>query len=435
MFSRIFISMLAVAVLASGSVSAHAPDQRTLDQQAQREVVSGLETALKRNYVFPDRIPAISAELGRQVRSEPVDADQFADHLSRGMMKASRDLHFSVAFDPEEVAANRQAKVSGNATTQARRDVERAANFGFRDARRLEGDLAYIRFDFFADPQYAQDTATGAMRFAEGAKGIIFDLRYNNGGVLEMAQLLMSYLYPAGKEQEFFDYNYTEDGKSVERGQWNLAAVPGQRSGDVPVVVLTGSTSFSAAEWMAFSLQRLGRATVIGEQTAGGAHPVTRVPVDDRFMLQVPIGQIRDPIKGEDFEGVGVTPDLAVPASGALLAAQKFLLQSRANAGDTDATWALVPVEFAISGWIPTAADLDEAAGAYEGRTLVRTPTGLAYHWRDRFVLALDPIGKDLFAVQGSDDYRFRLVRAGGVVTGLERVEKSGETSVYRRLD
>ena len=273
------------------------------------------------------------------------------------------------------------------------------------------------------------------MRFAEGAKGIIFDLRYNNGGVLEMAQLLMSYLYPAGKEQEFFDYNYTEDGKRVERGQWNLAAVPGQRSGDVPVVVLTGSTSFSAAEWMAFSLQRLGRATVIGEQTAGGAHPVTRVPVDDGFMLQVPIGQIRDPIKGEDFEGVGVTPDLAVPASGALLAAQKFLLQSRANAGDTDAAWALVPVEFAISGRIPSAADLDEAAGAYEGRTLVRTPTGLAYHWRDRFVLALDPIGKDLFAVQGSDDYRFRLVRAGGVVTGLERVEKSGETSVYRRLD
>ena len=82
----------------------------------------------------------------------------------------------------------------------------------------------------------------------------------------------------------------------------------------MPVVILTGSTSFSSAEWMAFSLQRLGRATVIGEQTAGGAHPVTRVPIDDRLMLQVPFGQIRDPIKGQDFEGVGVTPDLIVPA-------------------------------------------------------------------------------------------------------------------------
>jgi hypothetical protein len=398
-------------------------------------MVSHVETALQQNYVFPDRIPAISAELATRVRSEPVEAKQFADGLSQALVKASDDLHFSVAFDPEEVAAARRSKAEGETTTQAQRDSERASNFGFRDARRLDGDLAYIRFDFFADPQYAQETAVGAMRFAEGAKGIIFDLRYNNGGVLEMAQFLMSYLYPAGKEQKFFDYNYNDSGVRVERSQWSLAAVPGQRSGDVPVVVLTGSISFSAAEWMAFSLQHLGRATVIGEQTAGGAHPVTRVPVDDRFMLQVPFGQIRDPIKGQDFEGVGVTPDLVVPASDALLAAQKFLLQSRADAGDTDAQWSLAPIAFAISGQAAGSADLDDAAGIYEGRTLVRTPTGLAYHWRDRFVLALDPIGKDLFAVQGTDDYRFRVLRENGVVSGLERVWKSGEKAVYRRLN
>ncbi len=273
------------------------------------------------------------------------------------------------------------------------------------------------------------------MRFAEGADGLIIDLRYNNGGVLEMAQFLMSYLYPAGKDQKFFDYFYNENGARVERSQWSLPAVPGQRSADIPVVVLTGSTSFSAAEWMAFSLQRLGRATIIGEQTSGGAHPVTRVPINDQFMLQVPFGQIRDPVEGRDFEGVGVTPDIAVPASDALLTAQRFLLQSRAEAGDAEARWALAPVQFALAGQSVSPSDLDAAVGAYEGRTLVRTPTGLAYHWRERFVLALDPIGQDLFAVQGTDDYRFRLARENGRVTGLERVWKSGETAAYRRLD
>jgi hypothetical protein len=430
MKTRAFLSLLAVFGMGAAPVGA-----QTLDRGAQREVVARLDTALKQNYVFPDRIPAISAELERRVEAGPVEAGAFAETLSQGMVKASEDLHFSVVFDPEEVAADRQAKAGGETSTQAQRDRERGANFGFRDARRLDGDLAYVRFDFFADPQYAQETAAAAMRFAEGAKGLIFDLRYNNGGVLEMAQFLMSYLYPAGKDQAFFDYNYNDKGVQLARSQWSLPAVPGQRSGDIPVVVLTGSTSFSAAEWMAFSLQRLGRATVIGEQTAGGAHPVTRVPVDDRFMLQVPFGQIRDPIKGQDFEGVGVTPDLAVPASDALLVAQKFLLQSRAEAGDADARWALVPVEMALAGQAPSAADLDAAAGAYEGRTLVRTRGGLAYHWRDRFVLALDPIGKDLFAVQGTDDYRFRLVRVRGAVAGLERMEKSGETTSYRRLD
>ena len=427
---RVFLSLIAVALLAPGTVAA-----QTLDREAQREVVTHLTTALRENYVFPDRIPTIAAELDRRVQAEPIGGEQFAASLAQGLVRASDDLHFSVAFDPAEVVADRQAKADGEATTQAQRDSERAANFGFRDARRLDGGLAYIRFDFFADPQDAQETAAGAMRFAEGAKGLIFDLRYNNGGVLEMAQFLMSYLYPAGKDQKFFDYFYGENGVRVERSQWSLPAVPGQRSADIPVVVLTGSTSFSAAEWMAFSLQKLGRATVIGEQTSGGAHPVTRVPIDDRFMLQVPFGQIRDPVDGQDFEGVGVTPDLVVPASDALFAAQKFLLQSRADAGDPDAKWALVPVDFAVSGQTATGTDLDDAAGVYEGRSLVRTPAGLAYHWRDRFVLALEPIGKDLFAVQGTDDYRFRLVRENGHVTGLERVWKSGETATYRRLD
>ncbi len=430
MSSRVSLLLSAIFAVAPASVFA-----QTLDLPAQREVVSHLEEALKQNYVFPDRIPAISAELGRRLGSGPVESAPFAASLAQGLVKASNDLHFAVAFDPDAVAAQQRAKANGEETTEEQRDSERAANFGYRDARRLDGGLAYIRFDFFADPQYAQETAVGAMRFTEGAKGIIIDLRYNNGGVLEMAQLLMSYLCAAGKEQKFFDYFYNKDGVRVERSQWSLAAVPGQRLGDVPVVVLTGSTSFSAAEWMAFSLQKLGRATVIGERTAGGAHPVNSVPIDDRFMLQVPIGQIRDPVDGKDFEGVGVAPDIAVPASDALLTAQKFLLQSRAEAGDADAKWALVPIAFALSGETTTPADLDEAVGAYEGRTLVRTPTGLSYRWRGHFVLELDPIGEDWFAVEGTDDYRFRLVRENGRVSGLERVFKSGEAIAYRRLD
>ena len=434
MFSRLCACLLAAATLCPAPVLAQTV-ARSLDSEAQRQVVSRLETALRENYVFPDRIPAIAAELDRRVQSTPVGGEQFAESLAQGLVKASDDLHFSVAFDPDEVAANRRAKTEGETTTQAQRDGERAANFGFRDARRLDGGLAYVRFDFFADPQYAQDIAAGAMRFAEGADGLIIDLRYNNGGVLEMAQFLMSYLYPAGKEQKFFDYFYNENGARVQRSQWSLAAVPGSRSATIPVVVLTGSTSFSSAEWMAFSLQKLGRATFIGEQTAGGAHPVTRVPIDDRFMLQVPFGQIHDPVNGQDFEGVGVTPDIAVAASDALLTAQRFLLKSRAEAGDAEARWALPPVEFALSGEPVSPSDLDEAAGTYEGRALVRTATGLAYHWRERFVLALDPIGKDLFAVQGTDDYRFRLVRENGRVIGLERLFKSGETAAYRRLD
>ncbi len=62
MIYRVFLSLLSVAVLAPVSV-----DAQTLDHKAQREVVARLETALQQNYVFPDRIPVISAELDRRI--------------------------------------------------------------------------------------------------------------------------------------------------------------------------------------------------------------------------------------------------------------------------------------------------------------------------------------------------------------------------------
>ena len=103
MKTRAFLSLLAVFGMGATPVGA-----QTLDQGAQREVVARLDTALKQNYVFPDRIPAISAELERRVEAGPVEAGAFAETLSQGMVKASEDLHFSVVFDPEEVAARRR---------------------------------------------------------------------------------------------------------------------------------------------------------------------------------------------------------------------------------------------------------------------------------------------------------------------------------------
>src|SRR5689334_1793522 len=137
MFFRIFLTLWALAILAPTSAGAQA-----LDREAQRELVSRLTVALRQTYVFPDRIPVMAAELERRVQSEPVDARPFAASLAQALVKVSNDLHFSVAFDPDEAAALRRAEGAGEASTQAQRDRERAANFGFRDARRLDGGLA-----------------------------------------------------------------------------------------------------------------------------------------------------------------------------------------------------------------------------------------------------------------------------------------------------
>jgi len=408
---------------------------QTLDEPAQRQLVGRLDQVLKDNYVFPDRLPAILPRLDTQISPQPVDAKILAERLTTALIAATNDLHFAVAVDPAAVAAGRDAKARGQESSEADQKRERDANFGFRRAEMLDGGIAYIRSDFFADPQYGAETAAGVMRFTAPAEALILDMRYNNGGTLEMAQYLMSTLFPAGKEQMFFDYFYNKDGVRVARGQWNLATVPGLRRPTMPVVVLTSSTTFSAAEWIAFSLQKLGRATIIGERTSGAAHPVARLPIDDRFLVQLPIGQISDPVSGKDFEGVGVHPDIDVASPDALLTARSFLLEAMAKDGDAAAAWVLPVVRAELSGYAPGRKDLESLVGAYQGRFIEWRGKHLTYRWRERFTRALTPISDTLFAVEGTDDYRFRFVRAGRRVVAIEMVSQDGAVKRYDRLD
>jgi C-terminal processing protease CtpA/Prc len=77
-------------------------------------------------------------------------------------------------------------------------------------------------------------------------------------------------------------------------------------------------------EWFTFQLQKSKRATIVGEVSAGGAHTTETEPIDDRFSIRVPFGRPFDPVTNTDWEGVGVTPDVKVPASEALTTAEKL---------------------------------------------------------------------------------------------------------------
>jgi hypothetical protein len=254
-----------------------------------------------------------------------------------------------------------------------------------------------------------------------------------------MAQLLASQLFRGDKDQALFDYYYKdEDGRRVERGQWVLPALPAGRLTGKPVYILTGSTSFSAAEWFAYALKKLGRATLVGERTAGGAHPVDRRPVDADFFVQVPIGQIRDPVDQSDFEGKGVTPDHAVASADALPLAHRLALADLARADPArraDADWfaPLLAARTRPVHLLP--AELRRIAGRYEGRRIDLIDGKPVYFWRERFRLALEPLDRDLFAIEGVRDFRLRIARKAGRIVALERINRDGTIQSYARID
>ena len=417
-----------------------AGEEAPLTAADKRAVVEQLGQTLEANYVFPDKAKTIAATLRSRLDAGDYDAAtdrrKLASELTDDLIAASNDLHFAVGVDPEWVAdyAAKQDPARAAALREQDRRDEARTNFGFTGLRYLDGNIAYVDLSHFADPELGYDAAAAAMRFIENGDAVIYDLRYNNGGYLEMAQLLASQLFPGDKDQELFDYDYNLDGRRVARGQWVLPALPAKRLTGKPVYVLTGSTSFSAAEWFAYTLKKLGRATLVGERTAGGAHPVDRKPVGTDFFLQVPIGQIRDPIDRGDFEGQGVTPDHLVPSADALAVAHRLALADLAKADpakQADADW-LAPMLAPRTA--PTAAALKAIAGRYEGRRIDLVDGKLLYTWRERLRLTLEPLGDDLFAIEGVRDFRFRITRKGGKIAALTRINRDGTTTSYARL-
>ena len=101
--------------------------------------------------------------------------------------------------------------------------------------------------------------------------------------------------------------------------------------------VLVSTTTFSGGEALADDLQALGRVTVVGEVTRGGAHPSTVVSLGDNVELRLPVARTVNPITGTDWEGVGVQPDVTVAAEVALDTAHQAILDRLLDATDTPA--------------------------------------------------------------------------------------------------
>jgi hypothetical protein len=236
--------------------------------------------------------------------------------LDRDLADLVRDHHLKLLYSPRAIPQG-QFEGAGAPTPPAaefereQRDLQER-NCGFRRAEQLDGNVGYIKFDAFANAELCRPTVAAAMNFVGRTRALILDLRENGGGRPDMVVLVASYLF---ERRTHLNDRWTRSTGAKEEF-WTLDSVPGRRFGDArPVYVLTSAHTFSAAEEFAYDLQALGRATVVGETTGGGAHPTQMRRIDDHFLIGVPYAKAINPITHTNWEGSGVRPDVAVPAA------------------------------------------------------------------------------------------------------------------------
>jgi C-terminal processing protease CtpA/Prc len=185
-----------------------------------------------------------------------------------------------------------------------------------RRVERLEGNIALLEVGpVIGHPAHAGDAMAAALSLVADADALVLDARGCRGGSPDGVALLCSHLF--GEEPvHLCDLESREEGL---RQFWTQSQVPGRRYGvSKPVVVLVSGETFSGGEELAFDLQELGRATVVGETTRGGAHPRVGLAVHPELELTLPVARSVSPRTGANWEGCGVRPDVPVAAEEAL---------------------------------------------------------------------------------------------------------------------
>jgi len=283
-----------------------------------QSVIDGVVRNLTEFYVYPDLAQKMADAVGEnQKRGDYraiTDPDAFANRLTKDLQGMSHDKHLGVNYSPVKLPPDGE-KPGPEQEVQFRKMMERT-NCTFEKVEVLPHNIGYLKFNAFPDPTFCGAT----VNFLAHVDAIIFDLRENGGGDPRMVEMVSSYLFD--KPTHLNDlYNRKDD---FTTQYWTLPYVPGATLADKPAFVLTSKSTFSGAEEFTYNLKNLKRASIVGETTGGGAHPVSGHRIDDQFMIGVPFARAVNPISKKNWEGTGVEPDIRVKAADALEKAEEL---------------------------------------------------------------------------------------------------------------
>lgn len=304
-----------------------------LDREMRENVLIDLIQKLREYYVFPEIAEKMVYHLKKRMASGAyeniLDSELLAQTLTAHLQEVRADKHLQVVYQVQEAfysvdSEQIDAPEAEGGIVEDARAFGRAFNFGFEKAERLPGNVGYLALRAFFPPELAGDVAIGAMYFLANTSALIVDLRKSGGGEPSMAAFLCSYFF--SPEPRHLNSLYWRANHRIQQF-WTLPYLPCPRYLDRPVYVLTSSATPSAAEELAYNLQSFKRASIVGEVTSGGANPHEYFSLCHQFGCWISVGRAVNPVTGTNWEGVGVQPDVAVPAEEALGTAYELALQ------------------------------------------------------------------------------------------------------------
>ena len=291
------------------------------------EVIVALATVLRERFAFRDRAVVVAGEIealekAGTFRNARTAADLLA-LIEERITPLVNDQHFRARYmGPEIVAGFSEAPPSAEAIAAFNEEV-RLRGGEIPEVRWLPGNVGYLRIGMFMDAEASVEKLAAAMTMLVDTGALIVDVRGSPGGepagVANVIGHFVSKRTPTVRTQVGSD-------ESTARTFFAEPRTPGFT--DKPLYVLTDGDTGSGAEEFAYDLQAMGRATLVGETTSGAATPGGYRPLAHGFVAFIPMQIVANTVTGTNWEGVGVIPDVKVPAAESLTRAHRLALEA-----------------------------------------------------------------------------------------------------------
>ncbi|GAA0368644.1 S41 family peptidase [Bacillus horti] len=274
-------------------------------------IVTKVIELLEANYVVTEKTEEIVEGIKKKLdegQYESLDNyEDLANVLTTDLLELSGDKHLYVRAIAKDKG---ESKLSLDDWLKQEREEEITENYGFTEAKILDGNIGYLKITGFMHPDRGIDTCNAAMKFLENTKAIVIDIRNNGGGYGGLSEYLISYFFDEMPTHLSTTY-FMEEG-ATEAQTFSHSFVVGKRrvEKEHKLYILVNEKTVSAAEYFAYVLQANKKAIIVGETSAGGAYRNTYFPLNEKLRISISTGRPIIKATGTSWEGVGVIPDL-----------------------------------------------------------------------------------------------------------------------------
>lgn len=265
----------------------------------QASALEAAASAIEAQYFEEDTASRIARRLREEAAETRLRAcqDEAAFVAETNVILDSYDPHFMFERPGNEAGAEDWL--------MAWRSESATVNAGVREARVLEGNVGYLRISSFYPWDLAKPKLEAAAALLSDTRGLIIDLRRNGGGDARTAQHLVRALAPAVEAVQTIERRRGTSSESLPAIEFDLGGTAR------PVAILIDRRSGSASEFVAYSLQALDGALIVGSRSGGVANMIGEpVELGESYAISIPDARPVNLITGTNWEGSGVHPDI-----------------------------------------------------------------------------------------------------------------------------